>query len=93
MGKVLVENLDKPAMNLCLSGFCASLEYNKCMVNRDLAHLYVFQKKWEPINGCPTILIQTNLSDCLLVSQEVNEVKVHLLGCQHSISCIHSYSC
>ena len=45
MDRGLVEHLDEPAMNLCLYGFCASLESNICMANRAYRQLSLFQMK------------------------------------------------
>ena len=36
-------------MNMCLYGFCASLESNICMANLANRHLSLFQMKWGPI--------------------------------------------
>ena len=60
MDRCLVEHLDEPAMNMCLYGFCASLESNICMANVAHRHLFLFKMKRGPICGCPALLMQKN---------------------------------
>ena len=50
----LEEHFHKTAINWCALGFRAS-SGNKCMANRALHHLYVFQRTWEPICNCQNL--------------------------------------
>ena len=44
---------------------CASSVSIKCEANRAPHYVSVFRRQWGPICGCPTFLMQKNLSDCM----------------------------
>ena len=59
--KGLVEHFDEPAMNLCLYGFCASLESNICMAK--IVAFFKKKKRKQYVNTNLLGLFYENASD------------------------------
>ena len=81
------KGFDEHAMNLCLYGIFVYLRNPINVGQIELLIICLYTEGSEDrFCGCPTLLMQKNLSDCMYGFQEVNEVQVPQSECVVSLA-------